>query len=271
MFICVPPFVHGPVEDACIAAGLHLFVEKPVALAVATARNIDAAAKAKGLVTAAGYHWRYMGATDLTRELAAREELGFVITHFLGGVPGTPWWRRLAKSGGQIVEQATHLVDLARYFCGEVASVTAAGSRTIMHRRLEGHDIWDTQTASLTFESGVVASVTASNVLSGGGYAGFKLYTPDACYEIMEAPATGSQLIVYRKGSETRYDGRAHGWRQPHYVGADAFLDAVLTADPSRIRSTYADAIRTLAVTLANNAACETGQPVNPNEFLASP
>jgi predicted dehydrogenase len=54
VFICVPPSAHGPIEDACIQAGVHLFVEKPVALEIGTARRIRAAAESRGLVTAAG-------------------------------------------------------------------------------------------------------------------------------------------------------------------------------------------------------------------------
>jgi|TARA_B100000809_G_C15113670_1_gene521579 predicted dehydrogenase len=40
----------------------------------------------------------------------------------MGGMPDG-WWREKAKSGGQVHEQATHGIDLARYLFGEAKTV----------------------------------------------------------------------------------------------------------------------------------------------------
>src|SRR5699024_11485380 len=46
---------------------------------------------------------------------------GYYLTKFVE----TPWYRDMAKSGGQLVEQSTHIVDMLRYFAGDVEKVSA--------------------------------------------------------------------------------------------------------------------------------------------------
>ena len=43
-----------------------------------------------------------------------------------------------------------------------------------------------------------------------------------------------------------------------------AFIKAVMTGSTEGVRSTYPDAVKSLAVTLAANESIETGQPVVP-------
>ena len=56
VWLCVPPFAHGPLEAAAIARGLPFFVEKPLGPDLATAEAIGAEVAAAGLTTAVGYH-----------------------------------------------------------------------------------------------------------------------------------------------------------------------------------------------------------------------
>ena len=255
VFICTPPFAHGDIEAACIEAGLPMFVEKPLATSMATAREVAAAVKAKDLITAVGYHWRYQGATALARELLADQPVAFVEGVWYGGMPGVYWWRQMALSGGQMVEQCTHIVDLARDLVGEIASVAAYGAKTIMAKKVEKYDVWDSQFAAVRFESGVVGHLSTSNALSVDGRAGLTVYCPELKLDI-----TGS-LTVIKPGERTTYDGLA-SWQNPNNAEDDAFIKAVQTGDRGDIRSDYADAVKTLAVTLAINQSCETGQPV---------
>src|SRR4029453_3111978 len=71
VYVCVPPFAHGAPEEAVLAAGLPLFVEKPIALdrgvAVRTARLL----KHRRAVTAVGHHWRYLRTVEWARALLA--------------------------------------------------------------------------------------------------------------------------------------------------------------------------------------------------------
>jgi predicted dehydrogenase len=60
VYVCVPPFAHGPVEEAVITAGVPMFVEKPVAVDLETAERIAELVARRGLLTAVGHHWRYL-------------------------------------------------------------------------------------------------------------------------------------------------------------------------------------------------------------------
>ncbi|MDM4777925.1 Gfo/Idh/MocA family oxidoreductase, partial [Micromonospora sp. b486] len=51
VYVCVPPFAHGPVEEAVVAARVPMFVEKPVALDLETAERIAALVQQRGLLT----------------------------------------------------------------------------------------------------------------------------------------------------------------------------------------------------------------------------
>ncbi len=261
VFVCTPPFAHGEIELDCIAAGAHLFVEKPLALDMATARQIDAGLKQRNLIGSVGHHWRYQGSTDLARELLGDEEIAFILGYWIGGMPGVYWWRQMKLSGGQAVEQCTHITDLARSFCGEVGTVVATGAKTIMHKRVEKYDVYDTQLACVQFESGIVGSLDTSNVVSSGGQAYLKIFTPESAFQVQGG------LIVSRRGQETRYDAGGMGWRSPYHREDDVFIEAIQTGDRSKIRSDYSDALKTLAVTLAINKACETGKPVKVDQM----
>ena len=52
VFICIPPYCHGEVEDEVIKRKIHFFVEKPLALNMDLPKQILAKAKAAGITTA---------------------------------------------------------------------------------------------------------------------------------------------------------------------------------------------------------------------------
>lgn len=262
VYICVPPYVDGPLEIDCLEAGRHIFVEKPVALDLETTAKVQAAIDKSGLICSVGYHWRYMGATDLAREMMAGEETGLLVGHWVGGVPGAFWWPQLKLSGGQMTEQCTHILDLARTFGGEVVQVSATGSKGINARIVKDHDIWDTQTACLTFNSGVNATIYTSNIAHHCPGCGLKIYTPESSFEITEVPWS-SQLTVRRKGQRMVYTGQDRGWIEPRHVEDNVFIEAVKSGDASNIRCDYADAVRTLAVNIAINKATVTGRTID--------
>ena len=266
VYICVPPYVDGPLELDCLDAGLPIFVEKPVAVDLATARRVEAEIRSRDAICSVGYQWRYMAATDLAREMLGDEELGFMQGRWVGGMPGVFWWPELELSGGQMHEQCTHVIDLARCFGGEITTVAAAGAKTIMHKRAEKHDVWDSQAAVLTFANGIVASMHTTHLAAAASSVGLNVYTPESCFEIGEVPLN-CRLTVRRKGQVMHFDGRQYGWREPRYDQNDAFIHAVRTGDRSKIRCDYSEAIETLAVTLAINRACETGEVVRVAEM----
>jgi predicted dehydrogenase len=129
LYVCVPPFAHGPPELAAIDAGLPLFVEKPVAIDEQTAASIATRLAGRPLVTCTGYHWRWLDIFDRAAELLADRPARLVQCSWLDKVPPPTWWLRRDGSGGQTIEQTTHVLDVARGLAGEVTEVHAFASR----------------------------------------------------------------------------------------------------------------------------------------------
>jgi predicted dehydrogenase len=129
LYICVPPFAHGPPELAAIDAGLPFFVEKPVAIDEPTATSIATRLAGRPLVTCTGYHWRWLDIFDRAVELLADRPARLVQCSWLDKVPPPTWWLRRDGSGGQTIEQTTHVLDVARGLAGEVTEVHAYAAR----------------------------------------------------------------------------------------------------------------------------------------------
>src|SRR5947209_14891728 len=125
LYVCVPPFAHEDAEILAARRGVHLFVEKPVALDLAKGLEVLAAIRAAGVLSSAGYTLRNFPATETARRYLAGREIAMITANRWGGMPGVPWWRVMEQSGGQLVEMTTHQVDLMRLFAGEVVEVHA--------------------------------------------------------------------------------------------------------------------------------------------------
>ncbi|MBC7287653.1 MAG: Gfo/Idh/MocA family oxidoreductase [Armatimonadetes bacterium] len=251
-FICVPPFAHGDLEMAVIERGIALFIEKPVAIDMAVARQIEKAIAERGLVNSVGYHWRYMAATEKAQELLAGKTVASVLGYWMGGLPGVWWWRKMETSGGQLVEQTTHIVDLARLFAGEVKSVAAAYALRCLHD-VEELNVPDVGTVTVNFETGAVGQITNCCHLNFGFRVGIDVIACDIAVRI----DPGSLRVQTAEGTQD-----IEASNDPTLAEDTAFLRAVETGDMSGIRSPYSDAVKTLAVTLAANLSAREGRVV---------
>ncbi|MEV4546113.1 Gfo/Idh/MocA family protein [Micromonospora echinaurantiaca] len=256
VYVCVPPFAHGPAEEAVIAAGLPMFVEKPVAVDLATAERIGELIARRGLRTAVGHHWRYLPVVERARRLLADRPVRMVAGAWLDKVPPVAWWSRRDRSGGPVVEQAAHVLDLIRVLAGEVSEVTAYADGT--PPPVDGADIDSVTTAALRFASGAVGTLTAACVLGWKHRAGLEILADGLALALTE-----DGLVVRDGDGEHRFPADPDAAR----VAVDrAFIDAVRGVGDD-IRVPYAEALGTqrLAVAVADSA--RTGAPVR----LAAP
>jgi myo-inositol 2-dehydrogenase / D-chiro-inositol 1-dehydrogenase len=141
VYICVPPFAHGAPELAAIDAGLPFFVEKPVAIDLETAAEIAARLAERPRVTCTGYHWRWLDIFERAAGLLADNPARLVQCFWLDKVPPPPWWRRRDGSGGQTIEQTTHVLDAARGLAGEVDEVQAFAARGMRETRTSRDEV----------------------------------------------------------------------------------------------------------------------------------
>jgi predicted dehydrogenase len=254
LYVCVPPFAHEEAEILAAGKGIHLFVEKPVALDIGQAQSIAAAIRAAGVMSSVGYSLRYFAATEAARRYLAEREVAMVTANRWGGLPGTPWWRVMDQSGGQLVEMTTHQVDLMRFLVGEIVEVHARYARRAL-LDVEGVTVPDVQIASFLFENGALGAITTSCALTqGGGRNDMDFVLRDAVlhYTTRDLRVAPESVPQPEPVTEPIPDIDA------------AFVQAIRTGDASLIRSTYDDGLRTLAATLAANESARTGEPVRP-------
>lgn len=254
VYICIPPFAHETQEIMAAEKGIALFVEKPISLGMDTAREADAAIREHGVISCVGFQGRYLDIIDRTRDLLADRPVGLAIGYWMGGLPGTPWWRRKQMSGGQAVEQTVHVTDMARYLFGEVKTVFAGG-RTGLMTDVEDYDIEDASAATLIFENGTLATLFSACFLSCGHRGGLDIFTKDMVIQYNERK---SITVVQGDRSEHIEVGNPY-WQEMD----DAFIEAVRTGDGSKLRCPYSDAVRTQEVVVAVNRSLETGEPVS--------
>lgn len=254
VYVCVPPHAHGDIEVGAAERGIHLFVEKPVALDAATANRVDAAIRRNKVTASVGYCFRYCDTVNRARQLLKGKAISLVSGWYACSMPRTWWWRRRQMSGGQMVEQSTHIFDLLRYLCGDVAEVYAMASRGCMNK-VEDFDVDDSSVATLRLKCGATASVVSSCVAFNGGRTGLEIYTPEATFTL-----DGTTLRVKQDCTVTEYSCTVSMYAEED----QSFVDAVANGRKNRIRSTYADGKRTLLTTLAANESIASGLPVKP-------
>ncbi|MCL5947154.1 MAG: Gfo/Idh/MocA family oxidoreductase [Chloroflexi bacterium] len=252
LYVCLPPFAHEDQEILAAHKGIALFVEKPVAISYEKAREVLAAIRSSGVLSAAGYHWRYNPLTDRARELLKDRAIGMVHGYWHGGFPQVPWWRQINGSGGQFVEQTTHIVDLARYLAGEIIAVQARYAvRTL--GTVENFSVWDTGTVNIEFASGAIGNISNSCMANLGYTVGLHVICPGL---IVEEHSNNLRVLESSKTTEYRSTENAY------FLEDQAFIKAVAAGDASFIRSPYEDAVRSLFVTLAANESATYGKTV---------
>jgi myo-inositol 2-dehydrogenase/D-chiro-inositol 1-dehydrogenase len=250
-YVCVPPFAHGDAERAVVAAGLPLFVEKPISINWDTATEIATLTAKSELITAVGHHWRYLDIVEQARALLADRPVRLVTGAWLDKVPPVAWWPHRDRSGGPVVEQAAHVLDLARHLAGEITEVTAIGNGT--PPPVEGADVDGATAATLRFANGAVGTLAATCVLGWKERAGLEIYADGLAVAVSE-----TELLIRDGDTEHRLTGDPETAR----VAVDrAFVDAVL-GNGDDIRVPYAEALRTHRLALAIATAASTGGTV---------
>nr|WP_204332000.1 Gfo/Idh/MocA family oxidoreductase [Geodermatophilus sabuli] len=252
VWLCVPPFAHGPLETAAVARGLPFFVEKPLALDLDTAREVARQVEDRGLTTAVGYHWRQLDVVRRAARLVPAGAARLVTGSWLDKTPGVPWWPRRDGSGGQVVEQTTHVFDLARLLAGEVVSVAAAERPAA-----DDGDVSTAAVAVLTFASGAVGSISSTRVLGWRHSVGLQVVADGQVLELTERSLDDHELrVVTADGEEVH-----HTDADPIAAEDREFVD-VLLGRAERVQVPYAEALRTHALACAADRAARDGGTV---------
>ena len=157
--VCVPAQLHVEVALACLAAGKHLLIEKPLALDLdGCDRLIEEAGKYSGKVTV-GFNLRWHRLLREARAMIRRGDLGqpelirTTLTSYHETIPD--WRMRREQGGGALNEMAVHGFDLWRFLLGSEVEEVFAASRS---------GKWDDESATVTarLANGALATATVS-------------------------------------------------------------------------------------------------------------
>jgi predicted dehydrogenase len=283
VFIGVPPDAHGvptgagAMEVECVRHGCHVFVEKPLG-----AGDLDAAAAVRdamrtsvadeGPFVGVGYMFRYHRAVErMAALLRSHPPVVFSARYCCAysEIRKPEWWD-VRKTGGLIVEQATHFVDLARYLCGEVepGSVHAAelaGTHPLAGladlpgdaagRPLEAAVPVEFRPPRATlatwqFASGALGNLVHGALLHGRRYESAIEIWADGLRIVLDDPYDACRVIIREPGRDTsRMEEFADD--DPYLAEDEAFVRAIRERRPDLIRSPYEDAFQTYALTCA--------------------
>lgn len=282
VFICIPPTCHGQIEFETIRRGIPFFVEKPLALDLKLARELVRQVEKKGLIAASGFQCRYDDINDAACEYVTKNPVLHVAASRVGGIPDAPWWNIKATSGGQLVEQTIHQLDMLRYILkSEPDTVYSVASRGyITQKENPGYFTDDLSTTLITFKNGITCTMmTGCYSLDGASWDSkmtfgsrstrmdYILCDKVTVYGINNEDKSQKTVgTISGDGTQRKNDSEV-GTTVKNSVDFGlvcdrTFVDAVLTGDSSKIRSPYSDAYKSVAFAIACNESMDSGLPV---------
>jgi myo-inositol 2-dehydrogenase / D-chiro-inositol 1-dehydrogenase len=255
-YLAVPPHRAVALGERLVEHGIPFLTEKPLSAEPLGPVRLAAAIERAGLVVAVGYHLRALDILPEVRDRLALAPPRLVVARWLDSTPGPTWWGKVAEGGGQVVEQATHLYDLARLLLGEAIVVGAASTRDLLGSP-RGVDVADSTAAVLRFDRGAVGSFANTRRLQSATIQ-VEFISDGFLTTLEKRPdrGQGDWHVRFDDGTTMR---ALRAEVDPYETQAAVFLDAVQAGDPSRVLSSYADALKTDRLTRAVVAA--TGAP----------
>ncbi len=152
--------LHAEIVLAALAAGKHVFVEKPLCLTEAELDDIAALYGEKmkaGLRLAVGFNRRFSPHFVKAKEFLAGRSSPLVMSYRVnaGALPAGHWTQDPKVGGGRIIGEGCHFVDYLQELCGgRVASVQASAIAP-----QGGGIVQDQSILSLTFSEGSVGTI----------------------------------------------------------------------------------------------------------------
>ena len=280
-----PNSLHAEPTIAAAEAGKHVLCEKPLGRDAAESYEIWQRVEATGVKHLCGFNYRFVPAVRLARELIEAGELG-EIRHFRGRYlqdwgddPSLDTWRFQPDEAGSgaLGDLGTHVVDLARFLVGEIATVAG-----FVHTFLPGRRVDDALEAAVEFESGPIGTIEATRLALGrrnafqweiNGSKGSVAFDMERLNELQVFRADGDRARGFKTVlvSETDHPFWDLWWPPGHIVGwGDTFTHEALhllraigeDTDVAPYGATFADGYRAAEVCDAIVRSGETGSRV---------
>lgn len=259
VYICLPPFAHSHEVAMAAERGVHVFIEKPIALNMEKANSMVAAVNKGNVKSQVGFMNRFGEAVEKVKALVDSGEAGqpgwALGTYKCNSLHG-PWWRQKEKSGGQVVEQIIHTYDIIRYFLGEPAAAFCF-SDNLYHKDVPNYTSEDVSAASLKFQNGAVATVAGTNGgIPGKWLASYSLVCRNLTVDFIDA----NNATIYRTDKDPVETIEVKGSRNLGLAETLDLLDAIEKGGATR--TPMSEGAKTLAMVLAVTQSGDSGQVV---------
>jgi predicted dehydrogenase len=180
--ICTPNHMHKEIALTAIAAGKHVYCEKPLSLNPRDSLEMTEAAEERGVKTLVGFNYVKNPATALAKEIIGNGEIGKIV-HFRGTHvedylcdPLTPYTWRLQRNyaGSGALGDLCHVISMAQYLVGPITEVCGDIQTVISERPLPGAmEEWapveneDQAHFMARFANGAIGTLEVSRVATG--------------------------------------------------------------------------------------------------------
>ena len=246
VWICTPPQVRKEPLLLCAQKGIPVFCEKPAERNLDVALEISKELKKLNAKVQIGYVFRAMYIIQELKKLFKTDKiclLNSIYTSDMSLSRSMPsWFFDKALSGGALIDQATHNLDLMRYLLGEVSSVCGYSQNPVT-QKTNDYTVEETFSIGFKFKSGVLASHIHSWVSESWRDEMIILGTK-RCYRLN---LFAGKLVVEEGG--TKYtitqDNNKMYWYQN-----EIFLNNVINKTWKNVPCKYEDAVKTLKLTL---------------------
>ena len=177
--ITAPNALHKEMALAAIAAGKHVYCEKPLAPLAADAAEMADAAEARGVKTQVGFNYLCNPMIQCAREMIAGGELGEIRGYrglhaedYMADPNGAWSFRHDPAGGGALADIGSHALATAEFLCGPITEVMG-DCVTVIPSRPDGRggtravEVDDIGRAFLRFENGATGSVEGNWIATG--------------------------------------------------------------------------------------------------------
>jgi predicted dehydrogenase len=256
--ICLPTPLHVGMGLKAIAAGRAVFMEKPLAGTLADGARIVEAAEKAGVPLMPGQVVRFFPEFAAGRRLVKEGAVGTPAaarTRRGGGAPkgAEGWFMDHSKSGGVLVDLATHDFDWLRWTLGEVKHLYA---RSVGAKSNQGPDYALT---TLTFDCGAIAHVEATWMDPSGGRA---TYEVAGSAGLIQYDSRNTPTLRTHAGGKTMNEAPLFGSDDPYFNQLRGFVDAVQNKHEPPV--TGHDGLMALSIALSARESAQTGKVLAP-------
>jgi scyllo-inositol 2-dehydrogenase (NAD+) len=268
--IVTPTDTHSAVTRIAAAAGKAVFCEKPLAISLTEALDMKRVVEASGVFFQLGFMRRFDRGYAAAKARLGEGAIGDAVVFKSSSrdpYPPSVEYANPKTSGGLILDMGIHDFDLARWFMGDVASVTAVGG-VLAYPQLGAVGDIDNAIISLVFTSGRLGVVD----LSRNGIYGYDIMTDllGTAGTLRVGYIRETPLMVMTKGTVAHdtVPFFMERFGDAYTAQLENFAQNVLLGRHPPI--TVDDGVEALKIAVAATRARETGQPVTVASVMGS-